>query len=443
MAMMMTGRVLLVCALCVLWCGLSGGVRCDEDVLPVVTERSGPLSVSEPPPGSQLPAPETEPSAVRTKAQTVEKAHDEGEGSFSGVNKENAGVQTAGGGGLLGEKDDDGGPPGRNELEGSQEGRKDNLEEVNESQEVQDVRRNEHQPAQATQQLQQQQHLQLTPVGSDGGSAGGGNGSSGSPSSSGVDASSRSGGKTGPTGGASYTAVGKPSNENKAPEEMQRERAEPHNAKAAEARNNGPQQNSSAPATRAQNDKNVATLSVDDLRSSGEHITAKGHSEASQTDESLDPLNKNLPEDGNAPPESSQTATPEPKPQQEVLTSVKEETESKSMDASANSHDAQKRGSEDPASTANTMQSASTASQEGAATPFSNGTSLLQEETSTGTNTTENAQPPQAAENEKRQSGNTTATGDSDSSTAVSHTTSPLLLLLVVASAAAAAVVAA
>ncbi|KAF8295359.1 Mucin-associated surface protein (MASP), subgroup S026 [Trypanosoma cruzi] len=32
MAMMMTGRVLLVCALCVLWCGAGG--RCDEDELP-------------------------------------------------------------------------------------------------------------------------------------------------------------------------------------------------------------------------------------------------------------------------------------------------------------------------------------------------------------------------------------------------------------------------
>ncbi|RNF00682.1 putative mucin-associated surface protein (MASP) [Trypanosoma cruzi] len=32
MAMMMTGRVLLVCALCVLWCGVCG--RCDEDELP-------------------------------------------------------------------------------------------------------------------------------------------------------------------------------------------------------------------------------------------------------------------------------------------------------------------------------------------------------------------------------------------------------------------------
>ncbi|KAF8303869.1 Mucin-associated surface protein (MASP), subgroup S013 [Trypanosoma cruzi] len=34
MTMMMTGRVLLVCALCVLWCGTSGG-RCDVEVVPV------------------------------------------------------------------------------------------------------------------------------------------------------------------------------------------------------------------------------------------------------------------------------------------------------------------------------------------------------------------------------------------------------------------------
>ncbi|KAF8290613.1 Mucin-associated surface protein (MASP), subgroup S004 [Trypanosoma cruzi] len=35
MAMMMTGRVLLVCALCVLWCGAGGG-GCTEDQLPIV-----------------------------------------------------------------------------------------------------------------------------------------------------------------------------------------------------------------------------------------------------------------------------------------------------------------------------------------------------------------------------------------------------------------------
>ncbi|KAF8288523.1 Mucin-associated surface protein (MASP), subgroup S004 [Trypanosoma cruzi] len=41
MAMMMTGRVLLVCALCVLWCGAGG--RCDE-ALPVVVSAVNPAS---------------------------------------------------------------------------------------------------------------------------------------------------------------------------------------------------------------------------------------------------------------------------------------------------------------------------------------------------------------------------------------------------------------
>ncbi|RNC55510.1 mucin-associated surface protein (MASP), partial [Trypanosoma cruzi] len=36
---MMTGRVLLVCALCVLWCGAAVGVRRRRDLLPVVKVR--------------------------------------------------------------------------------------------------------------------------------------------------------------------------------------------------------------------------------------------------------------------------------------------------------------------------------------------------------------------------------------------------------------------
>ncbi|EKF99896.1 mucin-associated surface protein (MASP), putative [Trypanosoma cruzi] len=44
MAMMMTGRVLLVCALCVLWCGAGG--RCDEVV--VETPAGGAVDKSEP-----------------------------------------------------------------------------------------------------------------------------------------------------------------------------------------------------------------------------------------------------------------------------------------------------------------------------------------------------------------------------------------------------------
>ncbi|EKF30755.1 mucin-associated surface protein (MASP), putative, partial [Trypanosoma cruzi marinkellei] len=42
MAMMMTGRVLLVCALCVLWCGIAGGI-CDEEGTAVLGSGGGPL----------------------------------------------------------------------------------------------------------------------------------------------------------------------------------------------------------------------------------------------------------------------------------------------------------------------------------------------------------------------------------------------------------------
>ncbi|KAF8303930.1 hypothetical protein TcYC6_0039980 [Trypanosoma cruzi] len=56
MAMMMTGRVLLVCALCVLWCGAGG--RCDEGV---VEGRAGGGGSAEPPPESEelVTSPET------------------------------------------------------------------------------------------------------------------------------------------------------------------------------------------------------------------------------------------------------------------------------------------------------------------------------------------------------------------------------------------------
>ncbi|EKF30710.1 mucin-associated surface protein (MASP), putative [Trypanosoma cruzi marinkellei] len=50
MALMMTGRVLLVCALCVLWCGAGGG-RCDEEGVGVGAGVSG--GGVEPPPESK------------------------------------------------------------------------------------------------------------------------------------------------------------------------------------------------------------------------------------------------------------------------------------------------------------------------------------------------------------------------------------------------------
>ncbi|EAN98453.1 Mucin-associated surface protein (MASP) [Trypanosoma cruzi] len=262
-------------------------------------------------------------------------------------------------------------------------------------------------------------------------------------SSSGVDSSSRIGDE-GSTVGISPNAVGKPSRQDKVPEAEESQHAQRHDGVAADTLNNGPEQNGSAPTT-GQNENEVATLGAGGSRSSREQITVKGGSEASRTDESSADPNTKLQENEKTPLKPSQAAATEPKTQHEVLTSVKEETKSKSTDASANLPDAPKSSEEHPASAATTMQSTSTGSQEAAATPSSNRISSLHEETTTGNNITENAQPPKETPVEGTAMKTTTATtGDSDGSTAASHTTSPpLLLLLVVASAAAAAVVAA
>ncbi|KAF8298334.1 Mucin-associated surface protein (MASP), subgroup S133 [Trypanosoma cruzi] len=259
-------------------------------------------------------------------------------------------------------------------------------------------------------------------------------------SSSGVDSSSRIGDE-GSTVGISPSAVGKHSKNDKVPDAKENQHAQPHDGVAADTLKNGPEQNGSAPTKTSPNENEVATLGAGGSRSSGEQITVKGGPEASRTDESSADPNKKLKESEKTPLKPSQAAATEPKTQNEVLTSVKEETKSKSTDASANLHDAPKSSDEHPASAANTMQSTSTGSQEAAATPSSNGIPPLHEETTTGTNTTENAQPQKETRVEATK--NTTATtGDSDGSTAVSHTTSPLLLLLLVVVTAAAVVAA-
>ncbi|KAF8292125.1 Mucin-associated surface protein (MASP), subgroup S121 [Trypanosoma cruzi] len=260
-------------------------------------------------------------------------------------------------------------------------------------------------------------------------------------SSPGVDSSSRIGGETGPTVSTSANTVEKTSKEDMALQAKESQHAQLGDGEAAETLNDGSRQNSSAPPpTGGQNDNDAATLSPDGLRSLGVQIAVKGDLEASRTEEPSDGPSTNLPESGRAPPESSQAAAaPEPTLQHKVITSVKEETESENMDASENLPGAPKRSNEDPASTATTMQSTSTGSQERATTPSSNGIPPLQEEKLTGNNTTENVQPSDTAGTERLKSVNTSKDGDSDGSTAISHTTSPLLL--VVACAAAAAVV--
>ncbi|KAF8307069.1 Mucin-associated surface protein (MASP), subgroup S131 [Trypanosoma cruzi] len=486
MVLMMTGRVLLVCALCVLWCGLSGiaadGVgggdgSADEDLLlqwRAWLRRESAEEVSR-------------RTGGRENASAVEECVHQGMDGVRAVvdgrrrwrRQRIAVAAAAGNGDVITDKDDQ---ARNNEVSPPEKDEK----PVASGQESTDATRGKDQTTQNPSAAivsrtklisdQKQEECERMTEKEDGGNedeevedeakiretppvappppaaaAGGGikppSGASGpaapgviltSRSSSGVDSSSRIGDE-GSTVGISPNAVGKPSKKDKVPEAKENQHAQPHDGVAADTLNNGPEQNGSAPTKTSPNDNEVATLGAGGSHSSGEQITAKGGPEASRTDESSADPNTKLKESEKTPLKPSQAAATEPKTQNEVLTSVKEETKSKSTDASANLHDAPKSSDEHPASAATTMQSTSTGSQEAAATPSSNGIPPLHEETTTGTNTTENAQRSKETPATKT---TTATTGDSDGSTAVSHTTSPLLLLLVVACAAAAVVAA-
>ncbi|KAF8278816.1 Mucin-associated surface protein (MASP), subgroup S038 [Trypanosoma cruzi] len=165
----------------------------------------------------------------------------------------------------------------------------------------------------------------------------------------------------------------------------------------------------------------------EDEQSVGKAKMEKQDSEASKIKESP-PATQNTKSKDNEenPTEASSQESQNTEPQQEIKTPV-DESDTTSTDAS----------------TAVAARSTSAGSQEEATESSSNGShSPLQGEVFTGTDTPENAPSPGAAETEKRKRENVTKDGDSDSSTAVSHTTSPLLLLLVVACAAAAVVAA-
>ncbi|EAN99829.1 Mucin-associated surface protein (MASP) [Trypanosoma cruzi] len=179
-----------------------------------------------------------------------------------------------------------------------------------------------------------------------------------------------------------------------------------------------------------------------------------------------------------AVPDVSKATEPEPKTQKETEPS-EDKNDRHNTHASTKSPDvpkgnnAKEGNNEDPAHTPVTPQSTSNGSQQLAAVSPSTGTPTSNEEKSTVAKETEDPQPSDTSQTEKRQtSGNgkvddsdssttlseaapqtaititaaqtnhTTTPGDSDgSSTAVSHTTSPLLLLLLVACAAAVAIV--
>ncbi|EAN91569.1 Mucin-associated surface protein (MASP) [Trypanosoma cruzi] len=104
MAMMMTGRVLLVCALCVLWC-VTGGT-CDEDELPQASllgaSGSDGKSSLEPPIIAQGGSPNSvlEPiSAKETRAETDEGGPSREESSADEEEEEEITLPPGGGGG--------------------------------------------------------------------------------------------------------------------------------------------------------------------------------------------------------------------------------------------------------------------------------------------------------------------------------------------------------
>ncbi|PBJ77434.1 mucin-associated surface protein [Trypanosoma cruzi cruzi] len=161
-------------------------------------------------------------------------------------------------------------------------------------------------------------------------------------------------------------------------------------------------------------------------QSVGKTTMEKQDSEESKAQKPPPTQHKESKDNEENPTEASSQESQNTEPQQEIKTPV-DESDTTSTDAS----------------TAVAARSTSAGSQEEATESSSNGShSPLQGEVFTGTDAPENAPSPGAAETEKRQGENVTKDGDSDSSTADFHTTSPRLLLLVVVACAAAVVAA-
>ncbi|KAF5216425.1 Mucin-associated surface protein (MASP), subgroup S030 [Trypanosoma cruzi] len=357
MAMMMTGRVLLVCALCVLWCGAGG--RCEE-------EAGGPAGGAGGGSGGKGAVGSTETSAPGPDAsdppKDVPKANQSTEtstGKSLEVNEVNAEQQDVAPG-MEDEKKKNPSDHLEEPLKDDQGNEKTKTQLQNKEQELRQppqAQVNIPQQPQPPPQLQPQPH---TPALEEGEGVGENN-----------------------AGGAGQSSLG------------------------------------------------VENIGNEDSRALGKGDSLKGPGKES---ESSEPVQTTVPK----------TVPPEHKTQNEMLTPEQKTNQSQSTDKSTNLPELQKENKEYPASTEGAAQSTSTGTQEQEAEPStSEETSPFEEEHSTGTKTTEDAQTPDAAATEKRQTGDNEKVGDSDGSTAVSHTTSTLLLLLFVACAAAAAVVAA
>ncbi|EKG01094.1 mucin-associated surface protein (MASP), putative [Trypanosoma cruzi] len=400
MAMMMTGRVLLVCALCVLWCGAGG--RCAEEKADevIATEPGASLSGGD---SSPKQSKDSSPAPVSLVSPPKPQKDDKSEhlhAKESLESEEDAPLETQ---------------EGENKTRVPQDGVQNGNQSITHEQ-------SPHQP---------------TSVRSDADSPGGSPVGAKDPlgsSSSGVISSPHGGGDRGTTDSILSNA---PSSSPKGvlpSEEAETEHHSLPNENAAERGNVG----------------RAAVPGSEDPSPLGERRTQDGKSETHQTEKSSKDLNKQAQGNGKVQNESPNADMPQLQTPHGRKPPETKGNNSHSTDISTNLFDAQEpeyvkeNNNENPASTPVKTQGTSTGIQEEAPASQPNGShSPLQQENFTGMKTNENVQPPEAAATNKLQTGDKSKDVNSDDSTAASHTTSPLLLLLLVACAAAAAVVAA
>ncbi|KAF8300540.1 Mucin-associated surface protein (MASP), subgroup S043 [Trypanosoma cruzi] len=425
MAMMVTGRVLLVCALGVLWCG-AGGVYAREvdNNAQGVCMASGVLvkNCSQMPSGcdkttitvplrSALPITVVEASTENNVSGLTDGNQESTSDLNSGVVVGTDGEGTVQAGGSKTAGDSKGG--GDAGSSGSSKGGE-GLDS------------------------------ELLP-------SGGGGTDDSPPSPTDVTSSTRSAGGMDSAGNALSSV------ENKTPKEVLPEKAtkaalpqHPASSKEQETMKPAPGTQSQTPSLAAGQDVGDGATGGEGQDSSREKTKENEDLKAPGTEVILESPSPKLHGSGGNESEVPNAALQETKTQNQGKTLEKENNDSQSGGAPTNLSDKHERNdtregsSKAPTSTAGTAQSTSTGSQEQAAASSSDGTPTpAQEEKSTGKKRTESTQPPDAAGTGKPSSGDKANIADSDSSTAVSHTTSPLLLPLLVACAAAAAVVAA
>ncbi|PWV05585.1 Mucin-associated surface protein (MASP) [Trypanosoma cruzi] len=426
MAMMMTGRVLLVCALCALWCGTSGG-RCDEEKETTPANLSGaPSSGESPPTESKASSPVSGSSSLIAKPEGDEKSKhppakessEAKEGSSSEGNVVN------------GDEAPQEEPSGH--LSESEEGLPEKKREEKKTHVIRDGGQNRNQPA-PHEPSPHQPPSAGRHAGSTGASVGGVKDSLDSPLP-GVISSPHSGGDGGTIGSILSNPQSTSPKEVLSTEETGAQRHSLSNEKAAKGDVVG----------------GIATPGSEGPSFVEEQKTKDLESETHQTAGSSEDLNTESQGSAKAQLELVNVIKPEPQTSHGIKTPETEGNDSHNTDISKTLPDAQEtenvqeKNNENPASSPVKTQRTSTGTHEEAPASHPNGIpSPLQEETFTGMKTTEDAQPPEAAAKGTTQANHTATPGDSDGSTAVSHTTSPLLPLLVVACAAAAAVVAA